>query len=167
MKNLLGIFAAACGAAATMYYFDPDMGRRRRAMLRQSLTGAAHDAQDSAVGQAQYAIDRAKGALAAMAQEPPRDDAHLRERVMSRLGRLVSHPRAIDVQVEGGAVRLSGDVLAGELDGMLTQIRDMSGVKRVVNAMSVHETPQGMTQRRPEPSASADDSEDEARAHPT
>jgi osmotically-inducible protein OsmY len=149
MKQLLGLVAAACGAAVTMYYFDPDMGRRRRALLRGRLVGLSHDAQRELRGEMRYAADRAKGVLATgrldgISETPPASDAQLRDRVRSRLGRLVSHPGAIEVQVEDGIVRLSGDVLVQELDGLLTQVRDMAGAKRVFNALTAHESPQGI-----------------------
>lgn len=146
MRDLLGLLAAAAGAATVMYYFDPDMGRRRRALLRDRLVGTSHDAGRALRGQARYAADHARGVLATgnldrVSEREPQNDAQLRDRVRSRLGRLVSHPGAIDVQVDGGVVRLSGDVLAKELDGLLTQVRDMVGVSRVINAMTAHDFP--------------------------
>jgi len=43
----------------------------------------------------------------------------------------VSHPGSIDVTVRNGRVRLAGDVLAQELDGLLTHVRDLAGARRV------------------------------------
>lgn len=77
----------------------------------------------------------------------PQADAELRARIQERLGRLVSHPRALDVRVDKGVVRLSGDVLARERDGLLVQVREMDGVLKLVNAMTVHETPDSMAER--------------------
>lgn len=147
MRDLLGLLAAAAGAAAVMYYFDPDSGRRRRALLQDKLAGVSHDAGRALRGRARYAADHAKGVLATgsldgVSQREPQSDAQLRDRVRSRLGRLVSHPGAIEVQVDGGVVRLSGDVLSKELDGLLTQVRDMAGVAKVVNAMATHDSPE-------------------------
>ncbi|MBI5275950.1 MAG: BON domain-containing protein [Burkholderiales bacterium] len=122
MRDWITIAAAAAGAAATMYYFDPDMGERRRQRLARRIGVAEAERQD----------------------RTSLDDAELRDRIQSRLDRLVSHPRALDVQVEGGGVRLSGDILAKELDGLLLQVRDMAGVKRVINAMSAHDNPHAM-----------------------
>lgn len=170
MRNLLGLLAAAAGAAATMYYFDPDMGRRRRAMLRQRLVGVSNDAQGALAGRAKYAAGKIDGLLATHSlggetRTQPQSDAQLRDRVRSRLGRLVSHPGGIEVQVEDGAVRLSGNVLSGELDGLLTQVRDMAGVKRVINGMTSHDNPHAMVQ--PGAAGAKVSAEEEARAHPT
>jgi osmotically-inducible protein OsmY len=63
-------------------------------------------------------------------------DAALRRRVHTRLGRLVSYPRAIDVRVTDGVVQLSGAVLAKEHEGLLHQVMNIPGVRRVVNALT-------------------------------
>lgn len=168
MRDLLGLLAAAAGAAAVMYYFDPDTGRRRRALLQGRLIGASHDVERTLRGQARYAADHARGVLATgsldrVSQREPQSDAQLRDRVRSRLGRLVSHPGAIDVEVDGGVVRLTGDVLAKELDGLLTQVRDMAGVLRVFNAMTAHDSPEGIAGLQGRREARTEDLE----GHPT
>lgn len=71
------------------------------------------------------------------------DDAQLRERVRSRLGDWVSHPGAIRVDVDNGVVRVSGQVLAKELDGLLFQITGVAGVRKVHNALDALTDPSG------------------------
>jgi hypothetical protein len=63
------------------------------------------------------------------------DDSNLHERVRIRVAELVSYPDAIDVQVDGGLVRVSGRVLATELDGLLSQLTQVPRVYRVYNAL--------------------------------
>jgi osmotically-inducible protein OsmY len=77
----------------------------------------------------------------------PRSDAELRDRIQQRLGRMVSHPGAISVDVDNGVVRLSGGVLAKERDGLLAQVHDMPGVQKLVNAMTAHDNPQEIAAR--------------------
>jgi hypothetical protein len=62
---------------------------------------------------------------------------------MARLGHLVSHPGAIEVSVNEGIVRVSGQVLAQELDGLLTQLTRLPGVHKVHNALGVLQDPSG------------------------
>jgi osmotically-inducible protein OsmY len=76
-----------------------------------------------------------------IASSDPRSDADLRDRVQSRLGRVVSHPGAIRVDVDQGVVRLSGRVLAKERDGLLDQVQQVPGVRTLVNAMTSHDHP--------------------------
>jgi hypothetical protein len=75
--------------------------------------------------------------------ERPDDDAQLRATVRARLDDFVSHPRAIEVEANGGTVRVSGQVLAPELDGLLTQLLRIPGVHRVHNALSILRDPSG------------------------
>jgi hypothetical protein len=73
----------------------------------------------------------------------PQDDAQLREEVRSRLGQWVSHPGAIDVDVQEGVVRVSGQVLATELDGLLLRLTQLAGVRKVRNALTALRDPSG------------------------
>jgi hypothetical protein len=81
------------------------------------------------------------------------DDAQLRERVRSRLGDWVSHPGAIRVDVENGVVRVSGQVLEKELDGLLSRITGVAGVRKVHNALDPLSDPSGFGE---EPQARSD-----------
>ncbi len=147
-NQVLGIVAAFAAGALAMYYLDGTMGRRRRARARDKIVGASHDAADFVENKGKHIVDRAKGVLATRSMDrvsstAPQSDAQLRERVQSRMGHLVSHPGAIDVSVEDGIVRLGGQVLAKELDGLLSQITGMPGVRKVHNALTVLDDPSG------------------------
>lgn len=93
-------------------------------------------------------LDRARGVVRAGrrrhgAAGDLQDDAELRRRVRSRLDELVSHPGAIDVDVQAGVVRVSGQVLAKELDGLLSQLTGVAGVRQVRNALTALPDPRG------------------------
>lgn len=72
----------------------------------------------------------------------PDADTRLREEVRSRLGGWVSHPRSIEVEVEDGVVRVSGQVLPAELEGLLMQLTALPGVHKVRNALSTLRDPE-------------------------
>ena len=67
---------------------------------------------------------------------PLSDDVVL-ERVRARVGEIVSDPRAVQVTVENGIVRLSGQVAPEERDELLTQLLYMPGVVRLRNALAL------------------------------
>ena len=145
MSRPLGTLGAVAAGALAMYYLDPDLGARRRALLADLVRGGLPGGERGR--------GRARGNLRRVhppAPLDPQEGAELRDRIQVRLGRMVSHPRAIHVGVEGGVVRLSGRVLAKECDGLLEQVRQMPGVRKVVNAMSAHDKPQEIP-LRPEP----------------
>ena len=143
-QNLFGKLGALAAGALAMYYLDPQMGAQRRALLADLVTSGLRGESAGGPGlQARLARRTYHRAV----RVDPQADAELRASIQGRLGRLVSHPRALDVRVDKGVVRLSGDVLARERDGLLQQVQQMPGVLKLVNAMTAHETPDGITQR--------------------
>jgi osmotically-inducible protein OsmY len=148
MKQILNITAAFAAGAIAMYYLDSTMGRRRRALVRDKIVGVSRDAAEIVGAKGKRMADRARGVMATgsldrTSSSEPQSDAQLRERVRSRMGHLVSHPRAIEVSVEDGVVRLTGQVLTQELDGLLSQLTGMAGVRKVHNALSTLNDPSG------------------------
>ncbi len=77
----------------------------------------------------------------------------LRERVKDEVAILVSHADAVEVTVDGGLVRVSGYVLATELDGLLSRLPHLPGVHKVHNALTMVHDPgrfDELSQRAPE-----------------
>ena len=69
----------------------------------------------------------------------PTADARLRERVRSQLSEWISHPRAVEVEVTDGVVRVSGQVPPSELQDFLLRLTGVPGVRKVHNALSASE----------------------------
>ncbi len=147
-KPLATLGAVAVGALA-MYYLDPQLGAKRRAVLAD-LVRSGLPGEPGPAGQGR----RARRAYLRNTHADPRSDAELRARIQDRLGRIVSHPGALRVDVANGVVRLSGRVLAKEREGLLEQVQQMAGVQKLVNAMSAHDLPREIASR-PETSAEA------------
>jgi uncharacterized membrane protein len=155
----IGNLVAGIGiGAAAMYVLDPDRGRRRRALAADKLVLAWHQVRDGADVTARDLANRARGItheLRAGFRGTEADDVVLEERVRSRLGRLVSHPSAIEVRAEDGTVRLSGPVLKAEVDHLIDGVRSIRGVREVKDQLEVHNQPadipslQGGAGRRP------------------
>ena len=72
------------------------------------------------------------------------DEIVLAERVRSHLGRVCSHPGAIEVHLAGGAVTLEGDVLASEHAPLLACARTVRGVTDVKDGLRVHPSAAGI-----------------------
>jgi hypothetical protein len=127
--------------AGAMYLLDPEQGKRRRALVRDQFIHGIHLLEDAYDDVAQDASNRMRGVSrrtrAWMRHEPIADDV-LTERVRSRLGRLVSHPRAIDVTAEKGRVTLKGPVFRHEVERALHRIAAISGVREVDNQLDPH-----------------------------
>jgi len=145
MKNPLGTIGAVAAGALAMYYLDPELGERRRALLAELVRSGLPGGQRN-MPRGPYA----RRTYHRITQSDPRSDAELRERVQERVGRSVSFPRAIHVHVQDGVVRLSGRVLSKERDGLFEQLQQEPGVQKLVNALSVHDTPQELASRQPD-----------------
>ena len=117
-----------------MYFIDPERGRRRRALARDRVVHAAH-VSSGALGslgrdlshRAAGIVARTRGALRRGAV----DDDVLVERVRAKLGRVVSHPHAIEVKASGGYVRLRGSVLESELPRLMLTVAGIRGVRDI------------------------------------
>ena len=62
----------------------------------------------------------------------------LAERVRAHLGRLVSHPGAIDVSASSGRITLSGPVFEAEVGQLLDGVADVAGVTAIENRLEPH-----------------------------
>ncbi|NNU42082.1 BON domain-containing protein [Ramlibacter montanisoli] len=143
MNRPLNTLGALAAGALAMYYLDPELGARRRALLADLLRSGLPGERRQAAARSR----QARRAYLRATHADPRSDAELRDRIQQRLGRMVSHPGAISVDVDNGVVRLSGGVLAKERDDLLAQVHEMPGVQKLVNAMTAHDNPQEIAAR--------------------
>ncbi|MGE5246073.1 MAG: BON domain-containing protein [Betaproteobacteria bacterium] len=141
--NKARIALAGLGAGmGVMYFADPQEGRRRRARLRDLVVHTAHTLQDAA-GVASRDMDNrlvglAARTAAALAAAPAPSDEVLAARVRTRLGRLVSHPSALDVTASAGRVTLSGPVFEAEVRQLIEGVRAVPGVAGVDTRLEPH-----------------------------
>jgi len=124
-----------------MYLLDPDRGKRRRALLRDKCVSATRKTGEGIETTARDLSNRARGIATSIQSRftsAETDDTVLSDRVRSKLGRIVSHPGAIEVAAENGHVTLSGPVLESEVDSLLTCVKRIQGVNEVANNLEVH-----------------------------
>ncbi len=136
-------FGVGLGAAA-MYLLDPDRGKRRRALVRDKFALATRKTGECMEVTARDLRNRTRGTIAAIQSRfssEQTDDAVLVDRVRSKMGRIVSHPSAIQVTAQNGNVTLGGAILANEVAHLLSCVKWIHGVKGVNNKLEVHEEP--------------------------
>ena len=133
--------------AALAYVLDPASGGRRRALVRDKLI---HGAKLTGRGLDATMCDltnRASGIVAAtrgrLSHEVVDNDT-LIERVRAKLGRVCTHPRAVDVIASDGDVTLRGPILANEMNAVLAMVRSVRGVSAVTNELEPHESAEGI-----------------------
>lgn len=140
----LGLLTGLGLGAGIMYLADPHRGRRRRAQVRDKAISAVNHAEKAIDRSLRDLANRAQGVLTqgvtTLLPEVLEDDV-LRDRVQTRLGRLVSHPGAIEVSVKDGRVALRGDVLEKEARRLICGVRCIRGVRGVEDYLNIHREP--------------------------
>jgi uncharacterized membrane protein len=140
--------ATAALVAAGMYWFDRTSGRRRRARLRDQLVSGVFRL-DHGLEVARRDLAHRMQGLAARARSMFRDDyvddEVLEERVRSCLGRVVSHPGAIEVSSDNGHVVLSGDVLTHEHGQLIRAVDGVHGVAFIEDQLAIHASAEGIS----------------------
>ena len=140
-ESLSSFLGGAAIGGGLMYLLDPDRGNARRAYLRDQAIGAVHDVRSAADKRVRDLGNRVRGAVfearAAVRSERVPDEV-LVERVRARLGHAVSHPSALEVHAEQGRIVLSGPVLEGEVERLLSRVRALRGVHAVEHRVQVH-----------------------------
>ena len=140
----LGLLGGIGLGAGLMYFLDPQLGTRRRALARDQFTSLLGQADDAARCVARDVGNRAQGlaaeARSLLAGGQP-DDRQLAGRIRSELGRVVSHPGSLEVSVQGGRVTLRGPILEHEVDDVLCCVSSVRGVSNLDNQLEVHREP--------------------------
>jgi uncharacterized membrane protein len=142
--NPIFLGGAAVGVAL-MYFLDPHSGRRRRARTRDKVVHAARVVNEGAKVTARDTMHRAQGAWAEAKRlfnhEENIGEEALVGRVRAALGRVVSHPHAIEVAASGGHVTLIGPILSYEVRPLLKAVRRVAGVRAVSDQLTVYNEP--------------------------
>jgi hypothetical protein len=147
MYRMISFIKGAAVGAGLMYFFDPELGKRRRALVRDQLHHWTVRSCHVADARWRDVQNRMQGTIAEirsnLRKEESSDDV-LHDRVRSAIGRVVAHPRAIEVHVHEGVVSLGGPVLAREVDELLETVGSTRGVCGVVNSLDEHDSPMGI-----------------------
>jgi uncharacterized membrane protein len=135
------LVGGALGALA-MYFMDPQAGRRRRARTRDKAVHVAKRLNEAGKVTARDTAHRARGVIAGarrLLQREDVSDGTLVGRVRAALGRVVSHPHAIDVSASDGHVVLAGPILAHEVRPLIRTVRHVPGVHGLDDRLTVYQ----------------------------
>jgi uncharacterized membrane protein len=137
LKMLLSTIGLGAGLA---YFFDPQQGDRRRALLRDKANSLVDRMDDSIYARVEDTRNKTRGVLSEWTAKLSNQDSPdwlLAERVRSALGRLSSHSHSVKVRVEDGQVHLSGSILKDEKDAIVKAASRTRGVRDVVDELEV------------------------------
>lgn len=143
MSKLTSFLGTLGIGAGLMYLYDPERGRRRRALIRDQAISLVRNSDEAIDKASRDFRNRFRGMWAETAALFSGDDAPdwvIEERVRAELGRVSRHSSAIEVNSQAGHVRLSGPILADEVERILAYVSKVRGVRGVDNRLEVHET---------------------------
>lgn len=144
MNNPGSLLAAMTAGASLTYLFDAGRGARRRARARDTFAHAARRTRRALSTTARDAAHRTYGTAASVVglmRRGSADDVVVVERVRAKLGRLVSHPHAVEVAASFGVITLGGPVLTAEAQGLIRAVRRVPGVRDVNDQLQRHDEP--------------------------
>lgn len=141
--SMLRVFSVGLLA---MYLFDPDVGRRRRALLGDKMRKTRRRMSALVDVASRDAANRGQGLRAAMssrlAPEPHVPPRIIEERIRARIGRAVWNAGALKVHAQDdGSIVLAGPVLASEVNRLMRAAWSVRGVRNVDNQLQVHDQP--------------------------
>lgn len=136
MNHRASLLTGAGIGGGLTFFLDPNRGARRRARVRDRMSHAMAVTRRAAGITGRDTRHRAQGIAATLRNQLRRDDAGdvvICERVRTALGRLVSHPHAINVMASAGVVRLQGPILEREAERLVRAVRRVRGVTDVID----------------------------------
>lgn len=123
-----------------MYFLDPKGGNRRRALMRDKTARADRLLMQFFDKRSRDIWNRVYGAYVELQttwreRETGVEEEILIERIRSKLGRVCSHPKLVNIQVRNGHVWLTGLALKREIPRVYQVVKSVRGVHGVSNAI--------------------------------
>lgn len=145
MNRGLSMIGGVGLGAGMEYLFDPEMGDRRRALIRDKAVEALNKAEEAIEVTAKDVQNRVTGLVSELRSRVTEmgeeiSDELLEARIRAKLGMVSAHPGAIEIRVNNGQVTLSGPILSEEAERVLSAISSIRGVSGVENQLESHET---------------------------
>jgi hypothetical protein len=141
MRERTMLLTSAGLGVATAYLLDPASGNRRRRRIGDALVHAAHETTGAISTVGRDFRNRTRGIVASARRTIRRErpsDIVLRERVRAALGRVASHPHAVQVEARNGHVILSGQIQAAEEHRLVYAVQAVAGVNDVETRFDTH-----------------------------
>ena len=130
--------------AALMYFFDPERGNRRRALVRDQAVHTTTRLGKTIDAASRDITYRAGGLIAELQSvfsvETP-TDVRVVERVRARIGHVIAHPSQVQVSAHYGVVTLRGSLPPFEVNVLLQCVTGTRGVVGVRNELLASSVP--------------------------
>jgi hypothetical protein len=142
MAGLLKIVKGIDLGVAAPYLLNPKLGRNRRAQLRDGVLNIVSKIERQTQTGWQDLTNRGKSLLDEAQSRLMGDEEaerELAEGIDSRIGHYISRPDLVNVAVRGKRAKLSGKILATELNDLVAAVKSLPGVKAVDQRVDVYD----------------------------
>jgi hypothetical protein len=142
---MAGLFKIVKGiglGVAAAYLLDPKLGRSRRAQLRDGVLDLVLHVERQAKSGWQDLVNRGKSLVDEAQNRLMRNEAEekeLAEGIDCRISHYISRPDLVNVSVRGKRAKLSGKVLATELNDLVAAVLSLPAIKAVDQRVDVYD----------------------------
>ncbi|HVJ94688.1 MAG TPA: hypothetical protein VM580_33105 [Labilithrix sp.] len=146
MGSARGVTYGTALGAGLMFFLDPRRGAARRALIEQKARRFAHEVVTATSIGGRDLEHRLQGLLSKLSgkHETSVPDDVLVARVRSQLGRVCSHPHAVEAIAKGnGRIELKGPILRREVGPVVSAIERVRGVAIVEHDFDVRSESEG------------------------
>ena len=134
-EDVLALTLGLGAGAGLMFLCDPLRGRSRRKRLIAQTAGLLHQDKHKVEKRAKDMLNRVQGfvaeAASTLAPEAHVTDEVLAQRVRSRMGHVLSNPKAVRIDAHNGVITLEGKLTHAEKRMLREQVSAIPGVTRV------------------------------------
>lgn len=137
-KKLLTIASLGLGAGL-MYIFDPDIGKRRRAAVRDGVKDSVSKTTDAIKNGSQELKKKANWFASGVKHRLIKvDDEKLTAKVLDAIAAVVNNPASVHIKACKGYILLTGTLPEIELAPLLEAVASVREVRDVDNQIRTH-----------------------------
>jgi hypothetical protein len=143
MNKGLTILGAMGIGAGLMYVFDPDKGKKRRALMRDRLEDTARKTRRQ-IDRKSHEVGDLVSSIGASIKAPftngPLSDNDLLARVKEKVIEILPDTQDIKVRARNGIVTLGGWLPQRELDHLVKSVSSIPGVSSITNKLRLNDS---------------------------
>jgi len=149
---LLSFVGGAVAGSLLTLLFDPNQGAHRRSRIAGKARAFSKDSVHHTRKVVRNVSNHIQGIFATVTHFNQRwasvDDEKLNQRVRSHLGHHIDHAHSIETHVQDGVVTVTGPALSTAVGEILSCIKAVPGVKRVIDDLDVQPSAEQVSKAR-------------------
>lgn len=139
MKKQLLTLASMVIGAGLMYIFDPDIGKRRRAAVRNGMKNSVTKTTEAIKNGTRELKESAREVVSGIKHKfTAGSDEKLAVEIRDAITAVVTNPDSVEITVDNGFITLTGTLPEIELTPLIKSVVSVRGVRAVDNKIHTH-----------------------------